>query len=68
MWGTTASFLEKLGINSINDLPPIVEFVPGAEVVEALEAGLRIPKADDIAPVDVAPVEGAPPADAVPDQ
>ena len=73
MWGTTPAFLEKLGINSIADLPPIVDFVPGADVVEALEAGLRIPKADDIAPVDIAPVaiapvEGAPPADAVPDQ
>jgi len=42
MWGTTPAFLEKFGINSVNDLPPIVEFVPDAEVVEALEAGLRI--------------------------
>lgn len=48
MWGTTPAFLEKLGINSVNDLPPIVEFVPDAEVVEALEQGLRIPKAADI--------------------
>jgi hypothetical protein len=38
-----------LGINSVNDLPPIVEFVPDAEVVEALEQGLRIPKAADVA-------------------
>jgi len=49
MWGTTPAFLEKLGINSVNDLPPIVEFVPDAEVVEALEQGLRIPKAADVA-------------------
>jgi len=42
MWGTTPSFLEKLGLDSIADLPPIVAFVPDAEVVEALEAGLRI--------------------------
>ena len=48
MWGTTPAFLEKLGINSVNDLPAIADFVPGAEVVEALEAGLRIPKVDDI--------------------
>ena len=48
MWGTTPAFLEKLGINSVNDLPPIVEFVPDAEVVEALEQGLRIPKAADV--------------------
>ncbi|MEY2996206.1 MAG: segregation and condensation protein [Actinomycetota bacterium] len=49
MWGTTPAFLEKLGIDSVNDLPPIAEFVPGAEVVEALEAGLRIPKVDEVA-------------------
>lgn len=48
MWGTTPAFLEKLGIDSVNDLPPIADFVPGAEVVEALEAGLRIPKVDDV--------------------
>lgn len=50
MWGTTPAFLEKLGINSVNDLPPIAEFVPGADVVEALEIGLRIPRADDVTP------------------
>ncbi len=48
MWGTTPAFLEKLGINSVNDLPAIVDFVPGADVVEALEQGLRAPKASDI--------------------
>ena len=47
LFGTTASFLEKLGVNSLADLPPIVEFVPGADVVEALEHGLRIDPAAD---------------------
>jgi len=42
LYGTTATFLEKLGVNSIADLPPIAEFVTGADVVEALEQGLRI--------------------------
>jgi segregation and condensation protein B len=42
LWGTTTTFLEKLGLDSIADLPPIAEFVPGAEVVEILESGLRI--------------------------
>ena len=42
MFGTTALFLEKLGINALSDLPPIAEFVPGADVVEALEHGLRL--------------------------
>ncbi len=36
LYGTTPSFLEKLGLNSLADLPPIAEFVPGADVVEAL--------------------------------
>ena len=27
---------------SLADLPPIAEFVPGADVVEALEQGLRV--------------------------
>jgi segregation and condensation protein B len=47
LFGTTPSFLEKLGVNSLADLPPIVEFVPGADVVEALEHGLRIDPATD---------------------
>jgi segregation and condensation protein B len=51
LWGTTPAFLEKLGINSVNDLPPIVEFLPGADIVEALEVGLRISKSDDVAPI-----------------
>jgi segregation and condensation protein B len=42
LWGTTPAFLEKLGIDSVNDLPPLAGFVPGADVVEALEHGLRI--------------------------
>lgn len=42
LFGTTATFLEKLGINALSDLPPIGEFVPGADVVEALEHGLRL--------------------------
>jgi segregation and condensation protein B len=42
LFGTTPLFLEKLGLNSLHDLPAIAEFVPGADVVEALEQGLRI--------------------------
>ena len=42
LFGTTASFLEKLGLASLDDLPPIAEFVPGPDVVEALEHGLRV--------------------------
>ena len=42
LYGTTPAFLEKLGLDSVDDLPPIAEFIPGADVVEALEAGLRV--------------------------
>lgn len=41
LYGTSRLFLEKLGLGSIEDLPPLGQFVPGAEVVEQLEQGLR---------------------------
>jgi segregation and condensation protein B len=52
LFGTTPLFLERLGINSISDLPSVAEFVPGADVVEALEHGLRVEStSEDAAPV-----------------
>jgi segregation and condensation protein B len=42
LFGTTATFLEKLGLATLDDLPAIAEFIPSAEVVEALETGLRV--------------------------
>jgi len=41
LYGTTRLFLERLGVDSLDDLPPLGDFVPGADVVEALEHGLR---------------------------
>ena len=41
LWGTTTHFLEKLGLDSLEDLPPLAGFVPGADLVEALEQGLQ---------------------------
>ncbi len=41
LYGTTSSFLEKLGLNDLAELPPLGDFVPGADVFEALERGLR---------------------------
>jgi segregation and condensation protein B len=41
LYGTTPAFLEKLGLDSLDELPSIADFVPAADVVEALEAGLR---------------------------
>jgi segregation and condensation protein B len=40
LFGTTSHFLEKLGLDDLDALPPIAEFIPGADVVEALETGL----------------------------
>ena len=40
LYGTTRQFLEKLGLDSVEDLPPLGHFVPGADIVEQLEAGL----------------------------
>lgn len=42
LYGTTATFLERLGLDTVDDLPPIAEFIPDAAVVEALEHGLRV--------------------------
>jgi segregation and condensation protein B len=44
LYGTTSLFLERLGLGSLDDLPALGDYVPGPEVVEALERGLR---ADD---------------------
>ncbi len=42
LYGTTPLFLEKLGLDSLADLPSLVDFVPSGEVVEALERGLTL--------------------------
>jgi segregation and condensation protein B len=41
LYGTTSLFLEKLGLDSTDQLPSLAEFVPGPEVMDLLEAGLR---------------------------
>jgi segregation and condensation protein B len=57
LWGTTTLFLEKLGLDSVAELPSIAEFVPGADVVEALEAGLRV--SDGLVAEEVGPEDDA---------
>jgi segregation and condensation protein B len=47
LYGTTPTFLERLGIDSVEDLPPLGEFFPEADVVEALERGLLVGSDDD---------------------
>lgn len=41
LYGTTHLFIQTLGINGLDDLPPLGDFVPNADVVEQLERGLR---------------------------
>lgn len=52
LYGTTPAFLEKLGIDSLKQLPPLGEFVPGPEIMEALEIGLRPDTAEPDADAD----------------
>ena len=40
-YGTTRLFLERLGLDSLDKLPPLADLVPGAATVEDLEARLR---------------------------
>jgi len=41
LYGTTELFLEKLGVNTPQDLPPLADHVPPAEIVETLERPFR---------------------------
>jgi segregation and condensation protein B len=42
LFGTTSLFLEKLGLNSLDELPPLGDFVPSVDVLEQLERGLSV--------------------------
>ena len=53
LYGTTPTFLERLGLDSVDELPPLGEFFPDTDVVEALERGLRVaPQDDELGAVD----------------
>jgi segregation and condensation protein B len=41
LFGTTSFFLERLGLDTLDELPPLESFVPDAGTVEALEHVLR---------------------------
>ena len=41
VYQTTDLFLEKLGLASLSDLPPLADHIPPAEVVDSLEETLR---------------------------
>ncbi|MFM7069288.1 MAG: SMC-Scp complex subunit ScpB [Actinomycetes bacterium] len=42
LFGTTQEFLIRLGLNRLDELPSLGDFIPGADVVELLEQGLRV--------------------------
>jgi segregation and condensation protein B len=48
LFGTTSMFLERLGLDSLDQLPALGEFVPSADVMEQLERSLRADPVDDI--------------------
>lgn len=52
LYGTTPTFLERLGLDSVDELPPLGEFFPDNDVVEALERGLRVTPEDELVPLD----------------
>ncbi|MFI5044014.1 MAG: SMC-Scp complex subunit ScpB [Acidimicrobiales bacterium] len=41
LFGTTPLFLERLGLNGVDELPSLGDFIPGPDVLELLEQGLR---------------------------
>lgn len=41
LYGTTPVFLEKLGLRSLDELPPLADHVPPADVVDVLERPFR---------------------------
>lgn len=41
LYGTTDLFLEKMGLGSLADLPPLADHVPPADIVAALERPFR---------------------------
>jgi len=41
LYGTTDLFLEKMGVDTLQELPPLADHIPPAEVVDSLEETLR---------------------------
>lgn len=55
LFGTTSSFLERVGLNSLEELPSLGDFIPEADVVEMLEHGLRLDVEDTGPSADTRP-------------
>lgn len=41
LYGTTDLFLERLGLDTVSQLPPVEDFLPGVDAAYDLEEGLR---------------------------
>ncbi len=54
LFGTSKEFLERMGLDRIEDLPAIADLFPSAEIMEALEHTLRAARPEE---------EAAPPAE-----
>lgn len=59
LFGTTPMFLEKLGLDSLRDLPPLADFVPGPEVMVGFENSLRVSTGEVLAAPEPEPAEQA---------
>jgi segregation and condensation protein B len=64
LFGTTPLFLERLGLNTVDQLPSLGDFIPDASVVELLEQGLRVEpdQVDETAPPQHDPSGGPEPS------
>lgn len=40
LYGTSRTFLERIGLNSLSELPSLAEFMPDSRAVERMESGL----------------------------
>ena len=66
LYGTTALLLERLGLDRIEELPPLAQFVPGPEIMDALEQSLRADPAGGRNPTDADDDEDDPERDGEP--
>jgi segregation and condensation protein B len=55
LYGTTSLLLERLGLDRIEQLPALAQFVPGPEIMDALEHSLRAERSPAVALADDAP-------------
>ncbi|MDR1767360.1 MAG: SMC-Scp complex subunit ScpB [Propionibacteriaceae bacterium] len=61
LFGTTATFLEKMGLTSLDQLPPIAPYLPDASLLEAELSQLASPGEPLDAAGEPAPLAGAEP-------